>query len=237
MEPKFIDFLQQLKHEDNSELIESLEGTYLFMFEANASVEQVLMKIANDFDLPASNWDDYVKKEIIHSKRYENLINNSPSKIRKDSDKLNLVLNALSIDFSSPETIEIDINDFTQENGLFASESVPHQANIINHIMAADKDHVDDPDNVNRHAKQKELLEKSGGINEEPVILLKRGDKYELIEGYHRMVQLLLANNYGKDKFKLNAYVGEQVPISSDKRKELEKSSLISFIKNIFSGN
>jgi hypothetical protein len=232
MDIKFIKFLADLENNQNSHLIESIGMGYSYIFEANGKVENILMQIAEEFDLPAKDWDDYIKKEIIHSKRYEDLINKSKGKIKSNKDLFKLVLEALSINFRKPQIIEVDITDFTQENGIFSGRGKSHQAHLIDNIMISNQNHSEDPDNIARHAKQKELLEKSGGINEEPVILLDRDGKYELIEGFHRVVQMLIANNNGRDKFKLNAYIGKYEEIPEKAKKILEKPSILKVIVN-----
>lgn len=45
------------------------------------------------------------------------------------------------------------------------------------------------PNDQQRHAKQKELI--VAEIPKEPIILFKNGTKYELVEGWHRTIQLL----------------------------------------------
>ena len=44
------------------------------------------------------------------------------------------------------------------------------------------------PNDKQRHDKQKELIAKE--IPKEPIILIKNGTKYELLEGWHRTIQL-----------------------------------------------
>jgi hypothetical protein len=44
------------------------------------------------------------------------------------------------------------------------------------------------PNDKQRHDKQKELITKA--IPKEPIILIKNGTKYELLEGWHRTIQL-----------------------------------------------
>ena len=46
------------------------------------------------------------------------------------------------------------------------------------------------PNDEERHQKQKELILKKG-LPKEPIILIKTGNKYELVEGWHRTIQLL----------------------------------------------
>jgi len=45
------------------------------------------------------------------------------------------------------------------------------------------------PNDAERHATQATLAAQQGGVRDEPVILKKVGNKYELIEGWHRTIQ------------------------------------------------
>ena len=45
------------------------------------------------------------------------------------------------------------------------------------------------PQDAERHATQATLAAQQGGVRDEPVILKKVGNKYELIEGWHRTIQ------------------------------------------------
>ena len=45
------------------------------------------------------------------------------------------------------------------------------------------------PSDAERHATQATLAAQQGGVRDEPVILKKVGNKYELIEGWHRTIQ------------------------------------------------
>ena len=48
---------------------------------------------------------------------------------------------------------------------------------------------MDVPRDAERHATQARLAQQQGGIRSEPVILIKRPDGYELLEGWHRTIQ------------------------------------------------
>jgi phage gp37-like protein len=48
---------------------------------------------------------------------------------------------------------------------------------------------MDIPRDAERHATQARLAQQQGGIRSEPVILIKRPDGYELLEGWHRTIQ------------------------------------------------
>jgi hypothetical protein len=45
------------------------------------------------------------------------------------------------------------------------------------------------PNDAARHATQKAIIQKQGGIRKEPVIIVKKPDGYELVEGWHRTIQ------------------------------------------------
>jgi hypothetical protein len=47
----------------------------------------------------------------------------------------------------------------------------------------------DIPRDAERHATQAQLAQQQGGVRKEPVILIKRPDGYDLIEGWHRTIQ------------------------------------------------
>jgi hypothetical protein len=63
------------------------------------------------------------------------------------------------------------------------------------------------PNDAQRHNTQQKLIA-TKGIPSEPLILLKDGDKYELLEGWHRTIQLL---NVYPDGFKYpSVYIGQK---------------------------
>jgi len=45
------------------------------------------------------------------------------------------------------------------------------------------------PRDAERHATQSQLAQQQGGVRKEPVILVKRPDGYDLLEGWHRTIQ------------------------------------------------
>lgn len=48
---------------------------------------------------------------------------------------------------------------------------------------------IEIPRDVERHRTQAQLAQQQGGVRKEPVILVKRPDGYDLIEGWHRTIQ------------------------------------------------
>ena len=63
----------------------------------------------------------------------------------------------------------------------------------------------DIPKDLERHVGAMERIE-SKGMPTEPIILIKNGDKYELVEGWHRTMQLL--NLYPDGYIYPNVYIG-----------------------------
>jgi hypothetical protein len=61
------------------------------------------------------------------------------------------------------------------------------------------------PNDIERHNTQKELILKQG-LPKEPILLVKINDKYELLEGWHRTIQLL--NMFPEGYVYPNVYVG-----------------------------
>jgi len=60
------------------------------------------------------------------------------------------------------------------------------------------------PNDKERHEKQKELIKKA--MPQEPIILMQNGNKLELVEGWHRTIQLL--NLYPEGYRYPNVYIG-----------------------------
>lgn len=60
------------------------------------------------------------------------------------------------------------------------------------------------PRDAERHQKQKEIIK--AGPSKEPIIMIKRNDGYELIEGWHRTIQSLLAWPEGYEQAAWVAY-------------------------------
>jgi hypothetical protein len=56
---------------------------------------------------------------------------------------------------------------------------------------------LDVPRDKERHATQAALAQQQGGIRKEPVILIKRANGYELLEGWHRTIQHFAAYPQG----------------------------------------
>ena len=100
--------------------------------------------------------------------------------------------------------ITVNISDFTEET---------QNAMIVRQMGNAELSHV--PGDVERTETQRKLIGKYGEGKNEPVILLKKKDGYELMEGWHRTMSVMCigsdgTDNYKKwDKVKLNAWIGD----------------------------
>ena len=61
------------------------------------------------------------------------------------------------------------------------------------------------PRDAERHEIQKQIIQKSGQANQEPIIVIYHKDGYELLEGWHRTIQNIQAFPNG---YKAKAWVG-----------------------------
>ena len=172
------------------------------VIEKNAA-RKGFLRLLNTFveenNLPAKDWPEYVKKELF-GKRVKDL---DPTKRNlKDMQTLSWIL---SFSFkSAPEIIKIrtDLSSFTEDT----AKNLETRLGLLENKEL--KVNIKDDDKRHEHQKrtlqgQKEL------VNSEPVIVLKRGQKLRLIEGWHRTIQLLSEakkNNLKTVKYKV--YVG-----------------------------
>ena len=69
--------------------------------------------------------------------------------------------------------------------------------NIKEFVFPAYVEYLDVPKDKERHATQAALAQQQGGIRKEPVILIKRANGYELLEGWHRTIQHFAAYPQG----------------------------------------
>jgi hypothetical protein len=162
---------------------------------------RLLDRFIEENDLPAKDWPAYVKKELF-GKRVKDL---DPSKRNlKDMRTISWIL---SFSFkSTSETIKIrtDLSSFTEESAR----------NIENRLKLLGNEslRVNIKDDEKRHDHQKKELETQEKlINSEPVVVFKSGQKLNLIEGWHRTIQLISEARKRKLKVvKYNAYIGRR---------------------------
>jgi hypothetical protein len=93
------------------------------------------------------------------------------------------------------------------------------------------------PKDKERHATQAALAQQQGGIRSEPVILIKRPDGYELLEGWHRTIQhfhkfpdgytgpAYIAVSRGQQGV-AEGYLNEFAPVGGDNREPDEEELL-----------
>ena len=112
------------------------------------------------------------------------------------------------------QVIEVNISDFQPDV----------QANIIARKFG-EANPYEVPNDIERVARQKQLTASLGKGENEPIIVVKRVDGYDLYEGWHRtMALLLLGKNDGApktwDKVRIKAWVG-----SSKKRPAVKEGA------------
>ena len=112
---------------------------------------------------------------------------------------------------SSKQEIEEFINDYSSikwqlKTNVFISYDIFDEDTVrrLKEREGGKKNPYQVPNDKERHEKQKELIKKA--MPTEPIILMKNGNKFELIEGWHRTIQLL---NLFPEGYKYpNAYIG-----------------------------
>lgn len=148
------------------------------------------------------NTPEYVFRELFYAhngffkKEFVKLLN-------KDEDEIEDVFSDwIDLDWNK-KIITVNISDFNTDTQKLIKKRKMGNAEISNV-----------PKDLERMKTQKELsIEREGGLNE-PVILLETEDGYDLLEGWHRTMNILSlgsdgSNNYKKwNKVKLNAWIG-----------------------------
>jgi len=205
MHHNFLQFLKQLKNSSNESLLEYVELGFKACFEAHRGLYRHLDEIVNNLDLEAKNWPEDIKKEI-----YEEIDHtifgregmHLGEQFEKFKDpKVLKELNDLNVKYEPAKVLTLTKDSFTDSTQKRLGDRITQQ------------DIVGFPHDKKRHDAQREILEKSDGINPKPVMLIELNGKYELQEGWHRTTQVILYNMKRKsNSFKLNAYVGHPPP-------------------------
>ena len=173
---------------------------------------RTLKRFIEKENLPANNWPPYVKREIFEKipltfrDNYELTYNIDDTLKRLKTTEGLKTFDQFKLHFKpTPEIISMpmDLSSFTQEskNALKERINVPEGYEVRG---------------VPHDKKRKEIQRKltMHGINEEPVILIKHDKKYEIREGWHRIMELIgHATKKGQPSFNVNAYIGEEKPI------------------------
>lgn len=104
----------------------------------------------------------------------------------------------------SKKVIVVNISDFTKST----------QRDMVRRKMGQEEEEGV-PNDTQRSEKQKELMDKYGEGNNEPVIIIKTDKGYDLMEGWHRTMSILSLGSNGTDnykkwrKVKIKAWIGE----------------------------
>lgn len=97
--------------------------------------------------------------------------------------------------------IEVNINDFNKKSQIFMKDRKMGMLNLI-----------DIPNDTERNKLHRDLATNNG--KNEPVIVTKTSEGYELLEGWHRTMSILSLGSDGTEnyenwnKVKLNAWIG-----------------------------
>ena len=178
-------------------------------------------------NLPAKDWPAYIKKEFFE----KILLKERPGYVTREEaeDALKNIstpqgiksIKELYISFPKEPVVldlKIDGSDFIQDS----RNKLTQRMNLKPYEELSQVPH-----DTERHKKQHELL-KDFEYNPIPVILLAKSGKYEIREGWHRIMELIKkAIVLNLPSFKLNAYIGtekKQDPSLLNRMKEFFKS-------------
>jgi hypothetical protein len=285
---KFINFLENAKTADNKAFLGLVTDGFKLCFEAHSGFDRTIDRIAESAGLEYSNWDSYLKREmgngiknIIYPREVLGFMKDNDSQRAMTSAKAWVeLLQSINYKFESPKVIDFRPSDFNKEIGgatnVIGGQRVDHSTysgfkqRLYNEISIDENKHDDSiGDEVSRHSKQKHVIGKSG-VNQEPVMLTKKGNKFDLHEGWHRVLRLFknklnellpsyIEKFYSVDDYealdetgkasvrsslftkmiefddvpiRLNAYIGELVPVQKEQKSKLQKI-ISSFAKSM----
>lgn len=172
---------------------------------AREGMLRAIDKFVVEKDMEASRWPAYVKKELYPSIKIPESV-----KANKFED-IQEIVSFLSLRFSSnPEVIKIstDLSNF--------GEKTRKDIELRIKLLGDTRYKVDVKDDTKRHEHQKKQYEEKSDkelINDEPVIVMEaKPGKYQLIEGWHRTIQLIYeARKRNLSKVNYKAYIGRVV--------------------------
>jgi hypothetical protein len=116
------------------------------------------------------NWPEYVIKDLIYKG-----IKNMPS------DEINQYIQSIKKEYPVKQW-KLENLKITLE--MFDSET----QRKLNLRQGGSANPFDVPKDAERHSTQAAMIQKQG-VSKEPIILIKQGSKYELLEGWHRTIQ------------------------------------------------
>ena len=136
------------------------------------------------------HWPDYVVKDWFYSRLTD------PNHPVDKRNWIEWTLKEWPVRQWKLETLELGFHSFDSRT----------QGNILKRISEVNglaSDFI--PRDAERHQAQKQLIQKTGQANQEPIIVIYHKDGYELLEGWHRTIQNIQAFPNG---YKAKAWVG-----------------------------
>jgi hypothetical protein len=128
-------------------------------------------------------WPDYVVKDWLYANLGRGAAQGPDWSVRDMGQNVTGIINA--------QGLSIDTKWQLVPNMKFTMDMwIPEVVAKLN-ARAGGKPHpeFEIPRDAERHATQAHLAQQQGGVRKEPVILAKRPDGYDLIEGWHRTIQ------------------------------------------------
>ncbi len=120
------------------------------------------------------NWPDYVIRDFIYKG-----IKNMPSDEAKE--------------FIDTQKKELPVKQWKLENLKITLEIFDTETQRrLNIRQGGSANPFEVPNDAERHSTQAAMIQKQG-ISKEPIIVIKQGSEYELLEGWHRTIQHLNA--------------------------------------------
>ena len=160
---------------------------------------------------PSTQWPEYVQRDFLYAKAKGNQnrkdLEDFSDEIQRDFGRVRWRLEKLPItlDIFTPKTQRM-IKE--REGG----SSNPYQV----------------PKDSERHALQQKMIQQKG-VSQEPIIVAKLSNGYDLIEGWHRTIQHLKAYPQG---YTGPAWVGYGATYTSESKQGVQEVKILSKVKN-----
>jgi hypothetical protein len=140
-------------------------------------------------DLVPKHWPDYVVKDMLYRK------------LEDEAD-----LGTLKREINRMLTKEMPVKQWKLETIDLTKDSFDKQTtNNLKRRAGGKKNPWGVPKDAERHAAQSNIIKTTGKVSPEPIIVLQRKDGFEILEGWHRTIQNLIAF---PDGYKQRAWVG-----------------------------
>jgi len=136
-------------------------------------------------------WPDYVVKDWLYANFARGDVQNANYSFDTISKDIPIMLNGMGLSVDTKWQLVPNMK-FTLD--MFNPLS---KQRLIGRAGGHSDMGLDVPRDKERHATQAALAQQQGGIRKEPVILIKRANGYELLEGWHRTIQHFAAHPQG----------------------------------------